>query len=196
LEEQVLRGNPSLSCGDLRQFDACVRLLHLETPEGGPPVGCLDAGSLSALAAQFQAHGGGDALSYYAIWRGGPGLPLGWQHHPIEVLAGREYFVFATRVGEAVQLARAIGRMRFTELTAGTVMGSTAGAAGLEAVRDVDVEQVLVPRSPTFWWAADNSWLVSTDIDADETLVWGSASLASAILDTPGLDSHLCGSTL
>jgi hypothetical protein len=49
-----------------------------------------------------------------------------------------------------------------------------------------------LPQSPSLLWAADESWLLATEIDFDSTLIGGSRPLIDAVLNAPGWRPGRC----
>ncbi len=50
-------------------------------------------------------------------------------------------------------------------------------------------EKAFQCRSPTYWWPADRSWCIYTDIDGMDTLIGGSAACIEAVLNHPELEA-------
>jgi hypothetical protein len=46
-----------------------------------------------------------------------------------------------------------------------------------------DTERSVLEEPPSFWWAADRAWFVSTDIDSSSTYVGGSPGLIDRLLE-------------
>ena len=52
-----------------------------------------------------------------------------------------------------------------------------------------DYRDAIFEHPPSFWWPADQSWFVATDIDASSTYVGGSKELINQILNDPCLEA-------
>jgi len=125
---------------------------------------------LSALARRVVSHRATDGECFFALWDG-----HGWSESippavPKQVVAGprlhhpgRDYIVFA-----------------------GTL--SALATLGHRWIDDIDETQ-----SPNFFWPADRSWCVATEIEFDSALVAGSSELIGSLLADPALEARPVG---
>lgn len=142
---------------------------YAETEEG-----CLEVGSLTAVAAVLARHTSTPGAGIAAIWEGWGGLVSldGTGLLPREIAAGARF-----------------------ELTPGMGRGCVLFEAGADDFARTDwptrapwVDEPVWAPSPSILWPEDHAWVLATEIDFDSTLVAGTAALIRELLRTPGLE--------
>lgn len=53
----------------------------------------------------------------------------------------------------------------------------------------------LMRQSPTLMWPADHAWCLSTELDAEYTIIGGTQALADDLVNTPGIEAALVSPT-
>lgn len=158
-------GNESNTVADQvpESFEAYARIIH---PAYGPKPGRLDSGALDALAEILAAHTTAPNHCYFGLR-----TSLGWEDSfaadelkpLLELPEERDHIVLAGRLDAIDKLIRNWARR--------------SGAV------------VVKREAPNLIWPADRSWFVVSEVDADSTLVGGSAELIEAIVESPALEA-------
>jgi hypothetical protein len=169
---------------------------HHEDDYGGPPVGCLDARSLTVLRDILRTRTTTPGLCWFALWEGHPGLPRRWATLPKLHLPERDYLLFRAPVAEVVELAIETEYLGHSSDAQGILLSAVDEAGGLVDVDPAEARTFAQAdretgrvRSPNLWWPEDRAWVVGTDIDADDTLVAGTQEAVEAIPAHPDLDA-------
>lgn len=183
-----------------------------------PQEGCLDAASLSAVAAVLATHTTTPTTGIAAVWEGWGGLTSS---------AGRRQLVLApsgprrlaaaarhgaARVRDALRhrfgtslretepgtgvLPREVATGPRFDLHGGTGRSYVLFEAGAADLTDVGwttrapwIDGVTWAQSPSIIWPDDHAWVLATEIDFDSTLVAGSRALVEELVETPGVEA-------
>ncbi|NDK32525.1 hypothetical protein [Nesterenkonia haasae] len=158
---------PRLVRSDYAECDSVV------APDGwrysGPREGCLDAATLTTVAAVLARHTTTAHAGVAAIWEGWAGLPLSAE----------------TAAGPRLELRGDAPR---------SYILFDAGAKDFADERWPErapwVDDSLWAQSPSIIWPDDHAWVLATELDFDSTLIAGSTALVQDLVRTPGLEVH------
>jgi hypothetical protein len=170
-----------------------------------PSEGCIDAASLSALAAVLARHTRTADAGIAAIWEGWGGLvsSAGVARLSFEVSEGKLQRFADENGGGAGDpepgsglLAREVATgMRF-DLHGNTGRHYVLFEVGANDLADSAwperapwVDQPVWAQSPSIVWPEDHSWVLATEIDFDSTLIAGTMELIQELVLTPGLEA-------
>lgn len=148
---------------------------------GDPMPGTLNTWALEALCAILTRHTMAPQTCYFAVWEG-----WGWPHEessssvtsyyapdgvmpevqppqlapaewqldlsgPTFSLPGRNYYLFEDHIDAALRIGDWVN------------------------------ETFFIPQSPSFFWPADHTWCVATEVDYDSTLIGGTRALVDEL---------------
>lgn len=193
-----------------RGFPAYARIAHPEQEQGW-----LDSGLLAVLAGHLAAHTSVPDDVFVAVWEGWGGM-LGFlgdapsrsllvaADEAVSVrhtaMLGRSFTdrfnnVFRRATWQEGVLSREVSEGPRLELPGrGHVLfrGSLAELAAPGWPDHVPWNDPggAFPQSPSLIWPADRTWVSVTDVDADATLVGGSAELVAAVAADERLDAR------
>ncbi|TLP96986.1 hypothetical protein FEF26_08365 [Nesterenkonia salmonea] len=209
---------PRLVRSDYEESDGVV------APDGwrysGPSEGCLDAETLTTVAAVLARHTTTPHSGVAAIWEGWGGLTSsdGLGYFSVSALDQRPWAACAQRMLGSARGAIQGMLSRFPRRPAepGTGLLSAEMASGprLELHGDTGRTYILFEagaedfaeehwterapwiggsmwsQSPSIIWPDDHSWVLATELDYDSTLIAGSTVLVQHLVRTPGLEVH------
>ena len=152
---------------------------------GDPRAGNLETETLAALCSILTGHTRTPAQCWFAVWDG-----WGWQH------SGGFVALRSTESGEPLPPVRSAPQTWQLDLTGPTftLPGRRYHLFGgpVQAATDIGTwptAEWFIPQSPSIFFPQDHSWCVSTEVDADSTLVGGSDLLIADIVSSPMLEA-------